>query len=200
MPRESLPSTKRKQSNGLLAHARTDKQTSAKAYPADSDGSKYDRGHMVPANHLDYSTAAAKSSNAMSNILPQHYGLNRGAWLLTEEIVECHRDVEPLSVVGGAIYHNLDGYDNFAHFDNALESHGVRTPAFYWKVIRGSSGGLIAWILPNRDVKRADLDEWIVSVADIEAATGVHFPGLNEEEKSRSPAASWALPSGCDKS
>lgn len=55
-------------------------QTSTKAY-----GQNYDRGHQVPANHLDASPIAIKQSNFMTNILPQAPNMNRGAWLLTEE-------------------------------------------------------------------------------------------------------------------
>jgi len=61
-------------------------QTSTKAY-----GSGYDRGHLVPANHLDYSASAIKAANTMTNILPQASTMNREAWELTEEIIECYR-------------------------------------------------------------------------------------------------------------
>ena len=66
-------------------------QTRASAY-----GSKYDRGHLVPANHLDSSELAIKQTNFMTNILPQTANMNRGAWLLTEEIIECYRDISEL--------------------------------------------------------------------------------------------------------
>ena len=61
-------------------------QTSTKPYK--HSGQSYDRGHLVPANHFDYSKKAIKQSNYMTNILPQAANMNRGAWLLTEEIVE----------------------------------------------------------------------------------------------------------------
>lgn len=54
-------------------------QFSDKAY-----GHGYDRGCQVPANHLDYSNAAIKQSNYMTNILPQISQMNHGAWLLTD--------------------------------------------------------------------------------------------------------------------
>jgi len=44
-------------------------QYSSKSYKA--KGQRYDRGHLVPANHLDYSKSAIKASNTMTNILPQ---------------------------------------------------------------------------------------------------------------------------------
>jgi endonuclease G len=68
-------------------------------------GNNYDRGHLVPANHLDHLAKGIAQSNYMTNILPQHAKMNRGAWLVTEEIIECTRDEEPLHVVGGPIWH-----------------------------------------------------------------------------------------------
>ncbi|WP_340124431.1 DNA/RNA non-specific endonuclease [Methylobacter svalbardensis] len=61
-------------------------QTTANAY-----GQGYDRSHQVPANHLDASDEAIKATNTMTNILPQAADMNRGAWLQTEEIIECYR-------------------------------------------------------------------------------------------------------------
>lgn len=96
-------------------------QKTAKAY-----GMKYDRGHQVPANHLDASEAAIKATNTMTNILPQAANMNRGAWLQTEEIIECYRDIDELLVIGGVIWGNNPADDYF------VESHGVKTPDAYW--------------------------------------------------------------------
>lgn len=73
-------------------------QTSTKSY-----GQGYDHGHQVPANHLDYSQEAIKQSNYITNILPQTSQMNRGAWLLNEEIIECYCDIGELLVIGGVI-------------------------------------------------------------------------------------------------
>jgi endonuclease G len=116
-------------------------QFSDKAY-----GHGYDRGHQVPANHLDYSNAAIKQSNYMTNILPQTSQMNRGAWLLTEEIVECYRDIDELLVIGGVIMGNNPADDYF------VRSHGVKTPDAFWKVVvrgTGQDERAIAWIVPN---------------------------------------------------
>ncbi|CAK0752970.1 hypothetical protein CCP3SC5AM1_1940006 [Gammaproteobacteria bacterium] len=32
--------------------------------------------------------------------------MNRGAWLMTEEIIECYRDISNLEVIGGPIWGN----------------------------------------------------------------------------------------------
>ncbi|UZR29051.1 DNA/RNA non-specific endonuclease [Methylococcus mesophilus] len=62
-------------------------QASAKSYKLDDPTvPNYERGHLVPANHLDYSQVAIQQSNYMTNILPQTATFNRGAWLATEEM------------------------------------------------------------------------------------------------------------------
>ncbi|MEI6070128.1 MAG: DNA/RNA non-specific endonuclease, partial [Methylococcaceae bacterium] len=83
-------------------------QKTAKAY-----GMNYDRGHQVPANHLDASNEAIKATNTMTNILPQAANMNRGAWLQTEEIVECYRDIAELLVIGGVIWGDNPADDYF---------------------------------------------------------------------------------------
>ena len=46
-------------------------------------------------------------------ILPQSANMNRGAWLLTEEIVECYRDIGELLVIGGVVWgDSRDGYQS----------------------------------------------------------------------------------------
>lgn len=116
-------------------------QYSSKAY-----GHGYDRGHQVPANHLDYSTVAIKQSNYMTNILPQTAPMNRGAWALIEEIVECYRDIDELLIMGGVVWGNNTEDDYF------VQSHGIRTPDAFWKVVIrgiGQDERAIAWVIPN---------------------------------------------------
>jgi endonuclease G len=62
-------------------------QTSTNTYS--TDGPKYDRSHMVPANHLDHLAKGIRESNFMTNVLPQSRTTDRGTWLHTEEIIEC---------------------------------------------------------------------------------------------------------------
>lgn len=164
-------------------------QTNSKSY-----GKGYDRGHLVPANHLDYSKNAIEESNYMTNILPQAANMNRGAWLATEEIVECYRDERELLVIGGVIYGNNTKDDYF------LTSHGVETPDSFWKVIIKGDGSAIAWNVPNKSTStRAKLDSYLVTVAQIEKLTGEKIP-VSEKVKTQKLTKSWALPKDCNKS
>ena len=165
-------------------------QFSAKAY-----GMRYDRGHQVPANHMDYSEVSIRQTNYMTNILPQAANMNRGAWLQTEKITECYRDIAELLVMGGVIWGNNESDDYF------LQSHGVKTPDAYWKVIvrgTGQDERAIAWIVPNsQDATAKQLDQYLVSVDDIEQMTGEKIP-VADYAKLEKLNASWQLPIGCD--
>jgi len=159
-------------------------------------GHGYDRGHQVPANHLDASPVAIKQSNYMTNILPQTSQMNRGAWLQTEEIIECYRDIDELLVIGGVIWGNNPNDDYF------LESHGVKTPDAFWKVVirgAGQDERAIAWIVPNtKEATRKQLDNYLISVDELEKMTGEIIP-VADYAKHDKPSASWLIPAGCNK-
>jgi len=168
-------------------------QYSSKSYK--SKGHKYDRGHLVPANHLDYSKTAIKASNTMTNIIPQAVNMNRGAWLMTEEITECYRDIDELLIIGGVIWGDNPNDDYF------VKSHGVKTPDAFWKVIIrgvGSNQRAIAWIVPNsQEAKRKQLGNYQVSVSEIERVTGEIIPVADYVKHDKSNP--WVLPRGCNK-
>jgi endonuclease G len=167
-------------------------QLSAAAY-----GNGYDRGHQVPANHLDASAEAIRQSNFMTNILPQVAQMNRGAWLRTEEIAECYRDIDELLIIGGTLWGNNPTDDYF------LQSHGVVTPDAFWKVIIRGSGQheqAIAWIVPNApNATKRNLDRYLVTIDELERITGETIPVADYAKHDR-PSASWMIPVGCNKS
>ncbi|WGS88696.1 DNA/RNA non-specific endonuclease [Methylomonas sp. UP202] len=166
-------------------------QFSAAAY-----GHGYDRGHQVPANHLDGSEEALRQSNYMTNILPQVAQMNRGAWERTEEIIECYRDLEDLHVIGGVIWGNNPADDYF------LRSHGVKTPDAFWKVVirgTGQDQRAIAWVVPNSpSATKSNLDRYLISVGNLEQLIGETLP-VAAYAKHDKPAASWHIPHGCNK-
>lgn len=165
-------------------------QRSTNTYRA--PGQRFDRGHMVPANHLDYSKKAITQSNFMTNVWPQSANMNRGSWLLTEEITECYRDIDELLVFGGPIWTGDKSNDFF------MDSHGIETPEAFWKVIIRNDR-VIAWIIPNEpQATRKKLDSYLVSIKEIESATGLEIP-VDEYLKTDVPSQSWYIPRGCNK-
>ena len=162
-------------------------QTSSKAY-----GHKYDRGYLVSANHLDGSSEAIKATNSMTNILPQAANMNRGAWLQSEKVIEFYRDIIDESlVIGGVIWGNNPADDYF------VQSHSVKTPDAFWKVLihgKGQDAEAIAWIIPNsQDATQSNLDSYLVTVDDIERLTGEKIPVADYAKHKKPPSSMITL-------
>jgi len=79
-------------------------QFETSSYNTNKNIEGYNRGRLVPYNHMDHSLIASHQTNYMTNILPQTKEMNRGAWHLTEEITECFRDYSRLIILGGPIW------------------------------------------------------------------------------------------------
>lgn len=110
------------------------------------------RGHMVAANHMDENDVQIKESMHMTNIMPQTSILNQQSYLIAEEVFECWRDIVNLNTIVGIIMGNNATNDYF------VNSHGVRTPDFYWRIIeKEQDGDVIAWIFVNLILSQVNL-------------------------------------------
>lgn len=152
---------------------------------------KFDRGHGVPANHMDFNKEASDSTNAFSNIVPHSATLNRqGLWRHTDKLIECNRNNGPITVYGGVIWGDDKSNDYF------VDSHGIETPDFLYKIIIKPTGERNAWVMPNNGVpKVTNADKYLVSVSYIESKTGVVF---NLPSKDVVATKSFTLPNSCD--
>ena len=158
-----------------------------------TNGIKFDRGHLVPINHMDSTRASAADSNHMVNIMPQTKALNRGAWAVTEVLAECYREQGTVWVIGGVYWGNDKSNDFF------VASHGLTTPDGYWKVmIRGKD--VNAWFFANSPDKakvgKKTLDDHLVSVQWIEGKVGITVP-IPESLKAIQPGSSFVKPKWC---
>lgn len=154
---------------------------------------KYDRGHLVPANHLDHLVEGIKQSNIMTNILPQAKEMNRGAWLETEELIECYRDIEEIKIIGGPVWLNYSENDYF------IISHGVEIPEFFWKIVIRNNA-YIAWLIPNSSVAhKGILDEYVSTKESIENLSGIKIIIKNDLREITSMKI-WGWDRTCDKS
>ena len=107
--------------------------------------------------------------------------MNRGAWYFTEEIAECFRDYSRLTIIGGASWKEEAVY---------LPLHGVFVPEAFWKVIIRNDE-VIAWLIPNsKDATKNKLDEYLVSVHQIEEIAGVVI-SVDEQLKKVKLTRSW---------
>jgi len=168
-------------------------QKTAATYRSPSGEPQYDRGHLVPAQHLDHDPDAIATSNVMTNILPQERSLNRtGAWRETERRIECWRDLEPLRVWIGVFWGTSKNDDYFEG------SHGIPTPDGLVKIVyREQSGTAIAWFIPNQPIQADQLDSLIIPMRTAETLLGEPLvPGDVDRIHPASPA-DWAA-ADCD--
>ncbi len=139
----------------------------------------WDRGHLVPANHMDSSKSTLMDTFSLTNTLPQNSTFNqaKGAWHQTEIITECYRDISPLKVWGGVIW----GHDPEDDFFTG--THGVKTPDRWWKLIyRLDKNESVAWVFPNRQsAKASNIDHFLVSIKDLKSRLDF-MPDLGEIE------------------
>lgn len=144
----------------------------------DYTGSGYDRGHVTPSADR---TATQKDNEAtfiLTNILPQAPDNNRNTW---ENLESFSRDL----VEKGHVLYIIAGGDG----DNGTIARGkIAVPRYTWKIIvvmpQGQSDvsqitpdtPVIAVRVPNglKDTL-GDWQEYRVTVASIEEATGYHF-------------------------
>lgn len=141
--------------------------------PTAQDYSKtgYDRGHQAPAGDAKFSQPAMDDSFYMSNMSPQvGIGFNRGQWKILEETVRAwvicggHDDVV---VMTGPIY---------GASTTRVGPRRLLVPEAYYKIVYDvRSDRVVGFILPNKALKRADLDTYAAPIGEIEDRTGLDF-------------------------
>lgn len=155
----------------------------------------YHRGHLVAANHLDYSEQAIRESFFMTNILPMTQQLNLGAWAATEKITECYRDHSELLILGGAVWKNTKAARKNDYF---VGSHNLRTPEYFWKVIIRGDDQTIAWWIPNDETALSgQLDKYLVKPSQLQVKAKMKLPEVPKAWRNKKPKTSWPLPEGC---
>lgn len=163
-------------------------------------GSGFDRGHLAP----NYAIAAVHGREAqidtfrMSNMLPQKPALNRQLWQRLEEAIMDHfaPRFARLQVVTGPIYPP-------SFMNNVFNRVGlVEVPTAFYKIIVAPDAAkpkALAFIMPQDVEGNEPLDDYLVSIDDVEARTGLDFfrdlpQGLEDRLESRREAADdWAL-------
>lgn len=147
---------------------------------ADYRGSGYDRGHLVPAGDMVWSTTAMSESFFFSNICPQNPSFNRGIWKKLEELMRTWAaDADSLCIVTGPLL--SEGLPT-------LGGNKVSIPKDFFKVIlrfRQGQMEAIGFVLPNRRSSQS-LRSLGLSVDRVESLTGIDFfaglPDVTEEQ------------------
>jgi endonuclease G len=113
----------------------------------------------------------------LSNMSPQVAEFNRDVWsTLESQVRKWALTYSKRYVVTGPIFKDYIG---------VIGTNDVTVPGFYYKVIFDGKGQMVWLILPNASSSKS-LDQFVVTVDQIEALTGIDFfPGLNDELENR---------------
>ena len=119
---------------------------------------------------MAWSKEAMKESFYMSNISPQYYSFNRGAWKKLETLVRGWAiEYESLYIVtSGVLEEGLPqiGVEN-----------SVSIPNKFYKVVldyRGPDFKAIGFIMPNKKISNP-LEEYVCTIDHVETVTGINF-------------------------
>lgn len=151
----------------------------------------YDRGQLVPSDDMKGNKESVRQTNFMTNVIPMTTTVSRtGAWKYTEELTNCTRAIKDFDVHAGVIIGDDSKDDYF------INSHGVPTPDYLWKVLFDGQN-IIAWIIPNaHNAIRENLPQYRASVSEIEERTGLNLP-IPAHFKPFTHQSDWDIPSSC---
>lgn len=167
--------------------------------PGSYRNSGYDRGHLAP----NYAIAAVHGREAqvdtflMSNMSPQTPALNRQLWQRLEQSIMDHfaRRLGELQIITGPVF--AEGF-----LKGALNRVGmIEVPEAFYKIIvvpDETRPRALAFIMPQQVQGNEPLDEFLVSIDEVESRTGLDFfPDLTLDVQERLESAidttGWAL-------
>ena len=139
----------------------------------------YDRGHMCPAGDNRWDEVAMLESFYMTNILPQHHSLNGGIWNdIEQQCREWAKSEGDSYIVSGPIF-----FENRHGEQKTLGVNKIPIPDAFFKVVMSNhgKGKGIGFVCENRNCG-GYIDEYTLSIDDVEAITGIDFfPALPDE-------------------
>ncbi|MCB0379271.1 MAG: DNA/RNA non-specific endonuclease [Bdellovibrionales bacterium] len=164
---------KQKRTNNFRSDPQVDDPVDANAL----SGSGFDRGHLVPAGDMKLNYASMSETFFMTNISPQRPSFNRGLWRVLEERVRYWVKREGKAFVVTAPY---------LEQSMAQTDKDITIPDWYYKIVYiPEKDEMRAFWMPNENLKGHSIEEYAVSVNDIEEWTGLDFfselPDAQEE-------------------
>ncbi len=146
---------------------RKDPQIDDPVLSSDYRYSGFDRGHLVPAADMKLNHTAMSETFYMTNMSPQRPGFNRRIWASIEwDMRGFVFDYGTAHVVTAPILHvGLERIDS-----------GVSVPETYYKIAYfPQEERMVAYLIDNRFVEDGEPEDFLVTVDEVEAATGMDF-------------------------
>jgi endonuclease G, mitochondrial len=149
-----------------------DIRTAARIEPDDYTRSGYDRGHLAPnfAIATRYGAVAQRETLLMSNIVPQKHALNAGLWQQLEQRIATGYPARfgEVWVIAGPV---------FGPKPEKLRRRVAVPEACYMIIVDESDGRVrtTAYLFPQDTPEGARLDDFLVSIDELEHRTGLDF-------------------------
>lgn len=162
---------------------RPDKEVPNCPSTSEYTNSGYDRGHMVPAEDMNFDETAMYESFFMTNVSPQDPALNRGIWKSLEDKARKWATAnKKIHIVVGPILPKRSSSTL-----TYIGSNGdILVPKKYFKIILDDSEPsrkAIAFMFDNVEGTRS-LKEYACTIDAVEAATGLDFfPNLSAADE-----------------
>lgn len=155
----------------------TDPRTVARVEPEAYSGTGYDRGHVAPnyAVATRHGEEAQRETFLMSNVMPQRHGLNAGPWKQLELRIATSWPARfgEVWVLAGPVFGAKPG--RLKGRDRGVAP--ALPEACYMIVVDESAGRVraLAFILPQEPAEGADLNEFLVTIDEVERRTNLDF-------------------------
>ena len=130
----------------------------------------YDKGHLVPASHMNDNYESLRETFLFTNCTPQHESFNRGVMKeLEKKIKQWNNEFGRVAIITGwVIEESLDLLYNGS-------PPYMPIPKYYYKVfVDISNNRSIAFLIPNKKSTKT-LMEYVVSIDYLESVTGLDF-------------------------
>lgn len=172
-----------------------DARTAARVEPSDYTSSGYDRGHMAPnyAIGTRFGKQAQEETFLMSNVCPQRHRLNAGLWKDMETRIADNYAGRygQVWVIDGPVFGPEDRLPR-------LRNKVPVPEAFYMVIIQQHEGGVRAEgiVIDQEAPSSGSLDNYAVSIGDIEHRTGLNFfpklePQAQTQLETQTVSALW---------
>jgi endonuclease G, mitochondrial len=146
---------------------------------SDYAGRPFDRGHLAPADDMQWDQVPMDESFLLSNMAPQRVPFNRGIWARLEGTVrKWAKRTGRVIVISGPIY---------SENDLTIGASEVTVPLAFYKIVYDPDlRRAIAFRIPNQRQTGHRAPEFIVKIRDLEDETGLDFlTGLSDREQDR---------------
>lgn len=143
----------------------------------DYQGSELDRGHMAPAEDMDRSSRVMSESFLLSNMAPQvGIGFNRHIWSYLEAAIRGWVEQRgTLTIITGPVFAVEGGAVSY----KVIGENHVAVPSHFYKIVVDANNPnrveALAFLLPNKALSDHHYEEFLVSIDEIEKATGLNF-------------------------